>query len=157
MVFVNSMSDLFHARVPVAFVEQVFQVIAKTPQHTYQLLTKRARRLRRLAERLEWPPNLWMGVSVESEDQLDRIDDLRQVPAAVGFLSCEPLLGPLSGHNLQGIGWVIAGGESGPNHRPLKEEWVTDVRDICREAEVSFFFKLLCTKQKGTFAVGGAW
>ncbi|MGP9017704.1 DUF5131 family protein [Streptomyces sp. BR1] len=141
MVFVNSMSDLFHAKVPVAFVEQVFQVIAATPQHTYQLLTKRARRLRRLAERLEWPPNLWMGVSVESEDQLDRIDDLRQVPAAVRFLSCEPLLGPLSSLNLQGIGWVIAGGESGPNHRPLKEEWVTEIRDICREAEVPFFFK----------------
>ncbi|MEU7641301.1 DUF5131 family protein [Streptomyces sp. NPDC039016] len=141
MVFVNSMSDLFHAKVPMAFVEQVFQVIAETPQHTYQLLTKRARRLRRLAGRLDWPPNLWMGVSVESEDQLDRIDDLRQVPAAVRFLSCEPLLGPLSDLDLQGIGWVIAGGESGPNHRPLKEEWVTEVRDICREADVPFFFK----------------
>lgn len=141
MVFVNSMSDLFHAKVPVAFVEQVFQVIAETPQHTYQLLTKRARRLRRLAGRLEWPPNLWMGVSVESEDQLDRIDDLRQVPAAVRFLSCEPLLGPLSDLDLQGIGWVIAGGESGPNHRPLKEEWVTEIRDICRDAKVPFFFK----------------
>ncbi|MEU5951481.1 phage Gp37/Gp68 family protein [Streptomyces sp. NPDC047525] len=141
MVFVNSMSDLFHAKVPVAFVEQVFQVIAETPQHTYQLLTKRARRLRRLADRLEWPPNLWMGVSVESEDQFDRIDDLRQVPAAVRFLSCEPLLGPLSDLDLQGIGWVIAGGESGPNHRPLKEEWVTEIRDICRDAKVPFFFK----------------
>ncbi|MCX4613145.1 MULTISPECIES: DUF5131 family protein [Streptomyces] len=121
--------------------EQVFQVIAETPQRTYQLLTKRARRLRRLAEGLDWPPNLWMGVSVQSEDQFARIDDLRQVPAAVRFLSCEPLLGPLSGLNLQGIGWVIAGGESGPNHRPLKEEWVTEIRDICREAEVPFFFK----------------
>ncbi|WP_405547443.1 phage Gp37/Gp68 family protein [Streptomyces phaeochromogenes] len=141
MVFVNSMSDLFHAKVPVAFVEQVFQVIAETPQHTYQLLTKRARRLRRLADRLDWPPNLWMGVSVESQDQLDRIDDLRQVPAAVRFLSCEPLLGPLSDLDLQGIGWVIAGGESGLNHRLLKEEWVTGIRDICREADVPFFFK----------------
>lgn len=141
MVFVNSMSDLFHAKVPVAFVEQVFQVIAETPQHTYQLLTKRAKRLRRLADRLDWPPNLWMGVSVESQDQLDRIDDLRQVPAAVRFLSCEPLLGPLSDLDLQGIGWVIAGGESGLNHRPVKEEWVTGIRDTCREADVPFFFK----------------
>lgn len=141
MVFVNSMSDLFHAKVPVAFVEQVFQVIAETPEHTYQLLTKRARRLRRLADRLDWPPNLWMGVSVESQDQLDRIDDLRQVPAAVRFLSCEPLLGPLADLDLQDIGWVIAGGESGLNHRPVKEEWVTGIRDICREADVPFFFK----------------
>ncbi|MFJ9760724.1 DUF5131 family protein [Streptomyces sp. NPDC101149] len=141
MVFVNSMSDLFHAKVPVAFVEQVFQVVAETPQHTYQLLTKRARRLRRLADRLDWPPNLWMGVSVESQDQLDRIDDLRQVPAAVRFLSCEPLLGPLADLDLQDIGWVIAGGESGLNHRPVREEWVTGIRDICREADVPFFFK----------------
>ncbi|MFI6893695.1 DUF5131 family protein [Streptomyces sp. NPDC050256] len=141
MVFVNSMSDLFHAKVPIGFVRDVFQVIAETPQHTYQLLTKRALRLRRVADDLEWPANLWMGVSVESEAHVNRIDDLRRVPAAVRFLSCEPLLGPLPGVDLEGIGWVIAGGESGANHRPLKHEWVEALRDDCLAADVPFFFK----------------
>lgn len=113
MVFVNSMSDLFHARVPTAFEARVFAVMAATPQHTYQVLTKRATRLRRLAAGLRWPPNVWMGVSVESMDVAGRVDELRQVPAAVRFLSCEPLLGPLHGLDLDRIGWVIAGGESG--------------------------------------------
>lgn len=140
-VFVNSMSDLFHARVPLDFVRQVFQVIADTPQHTYQVLTKRARRLRQVAGRLEWPPNLWMGVSVESAKELARVEDLRQVPAAVRFLSCEPLIGPLDGLDVTGIDWVIAGGESGPRFRPLQEEWVTDIRDTCTDAGVAFFFK----------------
>ncbi|MEW2086097.1 phage Gp37/Gp68 family protein [Streptomyces sp. NPDC005283] len=141
VVFVNSMSDLFHARVPLDFVRQVFQVMADTPQHTYQVLTKRARRLRQVAPKLEWPANLWMGVSVETEAELARIDDLRRVPASVRFLSCEPLLGPLSGLDLDGIHWVIAGGESGPRHRPLDEAWVTEIRDICQDAGVAFFFK----------------
>jgi protein gp37 len=141
MVFVNSMSDLFHAKVPIDFVKQVFEVIAETPQHTYQLLTKRALRLRRVADQLDWPSNLWMGVSVESADQLNRIDELRQVPASVRFLSCEPLLGPLPGIDLSGIGWVIAGGESGPNHRPVQHEWVLAIRDACHSADVPFFFK----------------
>ncbi|MEU6340663.1 phage Gp37/Gp68 family protein [Streptomyces sp. NPDC046977] len=141
VVFVNSMSDLFHARVPLAFVQQVFQVMSSTPQHTYQVLTKRARRLRLLAPKLDWPANVWMGVSVESEAELSRVDDLRQVPAAVRFLSCEPLLGPLPGLNLDGIHWVIAGGESGPRHRALDESWATDIRDICQAASVPFFFK----------------
>lgn len=141
VVFVNSMSDLFHARVPLDFVRQVFKVMAETPQHTYQVLTKRARRLRQLAPKLDWPANVWMGVSVESEAELARVDDLRQVPAAVRFLSCEPLLGPLPGLDVQGIDWVIAGGESGPRHRPLDEAWVTDIRDLCQEADVAFFFK----------------
>jgi protein gp37 len=132
---------LFHAKVPVDFVRQVFQVITETPQHTYQLLTKRARRLRRVADQLIWPSNLWMGVSVENADHLDRVDDLRQVPAAVRFLSCEPLLGPLSGLCLDGIGWVIAGGESGPGHRPVREEWLTEIRDVCNDSHVPFFFK----------------
>ncbi|GGZ20117.1 DUF5131 family protein [Streptomyces nitrosporeus] len=140
-VFVNSMSDLFHARVPLAFVRQVFQVMAGTPQHTYQVLTKRARRLRQIAPKLDWPDNLWMGVSVESESELARVDDLCEVPAAVRFLSCEPLLGPLPGLKLDGIHWVIAGGESGPGHRPLDEDWVTGIRDICQDAGVAFFFK----------------
>ncbi|MFD4410216.1 DUF5131 family protein [Streptomyces sp. NPDC058466] len=141
VVFVNSMSDLFHARVPLGFVRQVFEVMADTPQHTYQVLTKRARRLRQLAPKLDWPSNVWVGVSVESQAELARVDDLRQVPAAVRFLSCEPLLGPLGGLNLDRIDWVIAGGESGPRHRPLEEAWVTDIRDACQEAGVAFFFK----------------
>ncbi|MFJ9188492.1 DUF5131 family protein [Streptomyces anulatus] len=141
VVFVNSMSDLFHARVPLGFVRQVFKVMAETPQHTYQVLTKRARRLRQIAPKLDWPANLWMGVSVESEAELPRIDDLRQVPAAVRFLSCEPLLGPLPGLDLDGIHWVIAGGESGPNHRILDQTWVTQIRDTCQTADVAFFFK----------------
>jgi protein gp37 len=140
-VFVNSMSDLFHARVPLEYVRQVFEVMADTPQHTYQVLTKRARRLRQVAGRLEWPDNLWMGVSVESAKELPRVDDLRQVPAAVRFLSCEPLLGPLDGLELSGIDWVIAGGESGRGHRPLDEAWVAQIRDICQQAGVAFFFK----------------
>ncbi|MFI1621830.1 DUF5131 family protein [Streptomyces lydicus] len=140
-VFVNSMSDLFHARVPLDFVRRVFAVMADTPQHTYQVLTKRARRLRQVSDRLEWPSNLWMGVSVETSKELARVDDLRRVPAAVRFLSCEPLLGPLEGLDLGGIDWVIAGGESGPRHRPLDESWVTGIRDACVEAQVAFFFK----------------
>lgn len=141
LVFVNSMSDLFHARVPVAFIQDVLAVMAATPQHTYQVLTKRARRLRRISDRLEIPPNAWIGVSVESADQLDRVEDLRGVDAAVRFLSCEPLLGPLTGLDLSGIHWVIAGGESGPRHRPVEREWIEEIRDACALASVPFFFK----------------
>ncbi|MFF5126532.1 DUF5131 family protein [Streptomyces syringium] len=141
MVFVNSMSDLFHARVPLPFVRDVFAVMTETPQHTYQVLTKRSRRLRRIADRLEWPQNLWMGVSVENAEQLSRADDLRAVPAAVRFLSLEPLLGPLTGLELDGMGWVIVGGESGPGHRPMEPAWVIEIRDACRDAGVPFFFK----------------
>lgn len=140
-IFVNSMSDLFHAKVPVEFVRDVFTVVAETPQHTYQVLTKRARRLRRLAGHLPWPPNLWMGVSVESSAQLDRVDDLRAVPAAVRFLSCEPLIGPLDGLDLAEIHWVIAGGESGPGARPVEPAWLRAVRDTATSAGVPFFFK----------------
>ena len=140
-VFVNSMSDLFHARVPVAFIRQVFDVMAATPQHTYQVLTKRARRLRRVSASLTWPDNVWMGVSVEDQQVVDRITDLQQVPAAVRFLSCEPLLGPLPGLSLDGIGWVIAGGESGPNARPMDPAWAEDLRDQCAQAQVPLFFK----------------
>jgi protein gp37 len=141
VVFVNSMSDLFHARVPLDFVRQVFEVMAATPQHTYQVLTKRAARLRKVADQLDWPDNVWMGVSVENSDVLNRIDDLRGVPAAVRFLSCEPLLGPLDDINLAGIHWVIAGGESGSGHRPLDPEWVINLRDACQSARLPFFFK----------------
>jgi protein gp37 len=141
LVFVNSMSDLFHAKVPVAFIRDVFAVMADTPQHTYQVLTKRARRLRRLVDRLDFPPNVWIGVSVESQEHLIRVDDLRAVPAAVRFLSCEPLLGPLADLNLNGIGWVIVGGESGPGHRPVDSAWVEGIQQSCAHAEVPFFFK----------------
>lgn len=141
MVFVNSMSDLFHARVPVAFIQDVFAVMAATPRHTYQVLTKRSTRLRRLADRLDWPANVWMGVSIEDEEHVGRADDLRQVPAAVRFLSCEPLLGPLPGLKLDGIDWVIAGGESGPEHRPVDEAWIIELRDACTDVGIAFFFK----------------
>jgi protein gp37 len=141
VVFVNSMSDLFHAKVPLDFVRRVFDVIADTPQHTYQVLTKRASRLPRIADKLDWPSNLWLGVSVENEDHLSRVDHLRQVPAAVRFLSCEPLIGSLASLNLDGIDWVITGGESGPNARPLDPDWVREIRDLCGSADVPFFHK----------------
>jgi protein gp37 len=141
LVFVDSMSDLFHARVPRKFVREVFDVMADTPQHTYQILTKRSRRLRHLAPELAWPPNVWMGVSVETPDQLHRVEDLRTVPAAVRFLSCEPLLAPLGEVDLAGIGWVIAGGESGRGYRRVSADWVRQLRDACQRQSVPFFFK----------------
>jgi protein gp37 len=141
LVFVNSMSDLFHARVPLSFVRQVFEVIADTPQHTYQVLTKRSSRMPRIADKLDWPPNLWIGVSVEDASAMSRVDDLRAAPARVRFLSCEPLLGPLPGLDLSGIGWVIAGGESGAGHRPVHPAWVAAIRDLCEAQNVPFFFK----------------
>jgi len=141
LVFVNSMSDLFHARVSVDFVQRVFGVMAATPRHTYQVLTKRATRLERLASRLPWPENVWIGVSVENAAQLARIAALRNVPAAVRFVSAEPLLGPLAGVDLSGLDWLIAGGESGPHARPVQAEWLRDLRDACRNAGVAFFFK----------------
>src|SRR5262249_28953735 len=138
LVFVNSMSDLFHARVPIAFIRMVFAGMAETPRHTYQLLTKRSVRLRRVAESLDWPTNVWMGVSVEDIATVKRIADLQQVPAAVRFLSCEPLLERLGKIDLDGIGWVIAGGESGPRHRPLDLDWVRELRDQCVCAGIPF-------------------
>jgi len=140
-VFVNSMSDLFHARVPLGFVRDVFAVMADTPQHTYQVLTKRSPRLPKVAGKLDWPPNLWMGVSVENAAQLKRIGHLRAVPAAIRFLSLEPLIGPLGTLDLDGIGWVIAGGESGRKARPMHPAWVRSIRDQCSTAGVPFFFK----------------
>ncbi len=141
LIFVNSMSDLFHEDVPIEFIGQVFDVIRETPQHTYQILTKRAQRLSRVASELNWPSNLWMGVSVESRRYTFRIDQLRKVPAAVRFLSAEPLLGPLGDFDLDGIHWVIAGGESGAIARPLEHKWVAELRDTCTSANVAFFFK----------------
>jgi protein gp37 len=160
LVFVNSMSDLFHAKVPVAFIRRAFDVMTNTPQHTYQVLTKRSMRMRRMADQLNWPPNLWIGVSVENGDTLKRVDDLRVVPAAVRFLSCEPLLGPLSALQLDGIGWVIAGGESGPRHRPMDAGWVREIRDLCISSNVPFFFKQWggrTPKQGGRTLDGRTW
>jgi protein gp37 len=140
-IFVNSMSDLFHARVPLSFQRDVFQVMAETPQHTYQVLTKRSRQLRLRAESLPWPANVWMGVSVESRKYLYRLDDLREVPAAVRFVSFEPLLGPLGHINIGGIHWVITGGESGPGSRPIDSDWVRAIRDACQADGAAFFHK----------------
>lgn len=140
LVFVNSMSDLFHARVPTSFVVEVFKVMTETPQHTYQVLTKRPTRLARIADLLPWPSNVWMGVSIESQDTAGRCDILREIPAAVRFVSAEPLLGPIE-LDLVGIDWLIAGGESGPNHRPVRDEWVSSLRDQCQRSGTAFFFK----------------
>ncbi len=141
VVFVNSMSDLFHARVPLSYVRSVFSVMAETPRHTYQVLTKRAARLAKLAPKLDWPDNVWMGVSVEDEDHTQRISALRSVPAAVRFVSAEPLLGPLDHLDLSGIHWLIAGGESGPGARPLETQWLRSLRRQCQNSGTAFFFK----------------
>ena len=140
-VFVNSMSDLFHEAVPDEFIHRVFEVMEQSPQHIFQILTKRAERLAELAPQLNWPSNVWQGVSVENQDYVWRIELLRQVHVSVRFLSVEPLLGPISHLALEGISWVIVGGESGPHHRPIDPAWVRDIRDQCRKARVPFFFK----------------
>jgi protein gp37 len=139
-IFVNSMSDLFHEKMPISFLKQVFETMAACPQHTFQVLTKRHERMLELAALLNWTDNIWIGVSVENQNYVHRIDYLRQVPAKVRFLSCEPLLGPLE-LDLKGIHWVITGGESGIKHRPIEENWVRSIRDQCKEAKVAFFHK----------------
>ena len=141
VVFVNSMSDLFHPEVSFEFIEKVFAVMNKTPQHTYQVLTKRAERLFEVHHKLNWTNNIWMGVSVENEKVLDRIDYLRETNAAIKFLSCEPLIGPLKNMNLTNINWAIVGGESGRKARAIKETWVWDIHAQCKQAGVAFFFK----------------
>lgn len=141
MIFVNSMSDLFHQDVPLDFIQQVFAVMREAHWHTFQVLTKRAERLSALDADLDWPANVWMGVSVENSDYTGRIDYLRQTRADVKFLSLEPLLGPLPGLDLHQIDWVIVGGESGPGARPMDRAWVTDIRDQCLAAHIPFFFK----------------
>ena len=141
LVFVNSMSDLFHEKVPLAFIQSIFKTMNETPQHTYQVLTKRAERLEELSSQLNWTPNIWMGVSVENSDYAWRIDHLRRSHAAVKFLSLEPLLGPLDDLKLDYIDWAIAGGESGPGARSMEEEWVRSIRDQCSDSGVAFHFK----------------
>lgn len=141
MVFVNSMSDLFHKDISVEFIRKVFRVMNDCPHLIFQVLTKRADRLAEVWDKLQWTENIWMGVSVESELVTHRIESLCQVPAAVRFLSCEPLIGPLSKLDLNGIDWVIVGGESGVRPRPMQPEWVTEIRDRCLKHDVAFFFK----------------
>lgn len=141
MVFANSMSDLFHKKVPYAFIEKVFHTMNKARWHCFQVLTKRSDRLSKISTRLDWTSNIWMGVTVENSDYKNRIMDLHATPAAVKFLSLEPLLGPMINIPLKGIDWVIVGGESGPRARKMKKEWVAEVRDQCISANVPFFFK----------------
>jgi len=141
MVFVNSMSDLFHKEVPLEFIQNVFRVMNDCPHLIFQVLTKRADRLEAVWTKLAWSPNIWMGVSIENEAVKFRIDSLRKVPASVRFLSCEPLIGPLAKLSLRGIDWVIVGGESGIHPRPMHEDWVLDIREQCERHAVAFFFK----------------
>lgn len=140
-IFVNSMSDLFHRDVPTEYIRRVFKVMNSASHHRYQVLTKRSQRLARLSPQLPWQPHVWMGVSVESHAYTFRIDHLRQTQAHIKFLSLEPLLGPLTNLDLAGVHWVIVGGESGPHARPMKPEWVLNIRDQCLAANVPFFFK----------------
>lgn len=141
VIFVNSMSDLFHEQIPEDFIGDVFDVMRRADWHIFQILTKRHERLEELAPRLEWPTNVWMGVSIENRRFVHRADALRTVPSAVRFISAEPLLGPLEGLDLAGIDWLISGGESGPRHRPVHAEWLRELRDRCQAEGVAYFFK----------------
>ena len=160
VIFVNSMSDLFHKDVPVNFIQQVFDVMRRANWHRFQVLTKRSDRLLELSPQIDWPENVWMGVSVENADYTFRIDHLRQTGGRIKFLSLEPLLGPLQDLDLSGIDWVIVGGESGPRARPIAEEWVIDIRDQCRIVKVPFFFKQwggMKRKKAGRVLQGRTW
>jgi protein gp37 len=148
MIFVNSMSDLFHPRVPISFISEVFQVMNSAHWHIFQLLTKRSERLERLSEKLNWSKNIWIGTSVENSDYIYRIEHLIKVDAHIRFISIEPLLGPIVHLPVSGIDWVIVGGESGPKAREIKSEWVRFIRDICLKNEIPFFFKQWGGKQK---------
>jgi protein gp37 len=159
-IFVNSMSDLFHVDVPERFLVECFDTMRQAHWHTFQVLTKRPERAAELADRLPWPANVWMGASVENADYYWRIDELRTIPAAVRFLSVEPLLGPVDDIPLAGIHWVIAGGESGPRCRPMQAMWVATLRDRCRDAGVAFFFKQwggVNKKRTGRMLEGRTW
>ena len=159
-IFVNSMSDLFHESVPFEYVERVFDVMKRAHWHRFQVLTKRAERLLEFNDQIQWAPNIWMGVSVENQDYVSRIDCLRDTNAFVKFLSLEPLLGPLHDLDLSNIDWVIAGGESGPGARPMSSEWVTDIRDQCLSQKTAFFFKQwggVQKKKAGRLLDGKIW
>ena len=140
-IFVNSMSDLFHPEVPASYIKKCFRVMEQASQHTFQILTKRPERAAKMSTKLTWAPNIWMGTSIENQDYVSRARLLAKVPAAIRFLSIEPLLGPVEGLPLDKIRWVIVGGESGPGARPMKEEWVLQIKDACEKANVFFFFK----------------
>lgn len=148
IVFVNSMSDLFHKDIPLDFIKQVFNVMNENSNHIFQVLTKRAERLFEIHEELKWTNNIWMGVSIEDENVIDRIDFLRKTNAKVKFLSCEPLIGPLNHLDLTNIDWVIVGGESGRNPRPMKLDWAVDIQEQCEKNRVAFFFKQWGGKNK---------
>ena len=159
-IFVNSMSDLFHEAIPEEYIRRVFEVMGQADWHVFQVLTKRAKRLAEIASRLPWPPNVWQGVSVENSRYISRVRLLQTVPAAVRFLSLEPLLGPMPTLPLRGIEWVIVGGESGPKHRPVDPAWVTEIRDQCVQKGVPFFFKQWggrTPKTGGRFLEGRVW
>jgi len=141
IVFVNSMSDLFHERIPLQYIQKVFEVMNQTPQHTYQILTKRPELVVKYNNQLNWTANIWMGVSVEDEKVIERIELLKNTGAQIKFLSIEPLIGPLVNLNLNGIHWAIVGGESGLKARPMQKDWVVDVREQCIAQKVKFFFK----------------
>jgi protein gp37 len=141
LIFVNSMSDLFHEHVPDDFIRRVFDTMAKSPQHIFQILTKRSSRLVNIASSLTWTPNIWIGVTVEDGNYLYRINDLVRVPAKIRFLSCEPLIGPIAYLPLDGVQWVIVGGESGPGARPMERDWVDEIQLQCERAQIPFFFK----------------
>ena len=160
VVFVNSMSDLFHEAVPVEFILQVFDIMRQASWHTFQVLTKRSQRLADLDKEIRWSGNIWMGVSVENDNYQYRIDDLKKTKAPIKFLSLEPLLGPLPNLDLQEINWVIAGGESGPGARPIKEDWVIDIKERCLAVGVPFFFKQwggFNKKRNGRLLQGHTW
>jgi protein gp37 len=160
MIFVNSMSDLFHEKVPLSFVHQVFDTMRKASWHTFQVLTKRSEKLLELNDSINWPENVWMGVSVENDDYVYRIDHLRQTNAVVKFLSQEPLLGPITNMELTNIDWVIVGGESGPNARPIKKEWVVSIHEQCISTHTPFFFKQwggVNKKANGRLLEGRTW
>lgn len=160
MIFVNSMSDLFHKSVPDEFIFQVFETMNKAHWHTFQVLTKRPERVAHLNEKLKWTPNIWMGTSIEHSKYFTRIDALRKTDAYVKFLSCEPLLGSLAYMNVDDISWVIVGGESGPKSRPMDAEWVHEIHELCTEASVPFFFKQWGGKNKkaaGRILKGQTW
>ena len=160
LIFVNSMSDLFHESVPVWFIESVFEVMNRASQHTFQILTKRPTRVVELNEKIIWSPNVWFGVSIESERWIERLDLLKNLGAHTKFLSLEPLLGPLPGIELEGVDWVIVGGESGPKARPIKAEWVREIRDNCVNSNVPFFFKQwggVFKKQTGRLLDNRTW
>ena len=159
-IFVNSMSDLFHQKVSTKFIQKIFEVMRQTPQHQYQILTKRSGRLAKLNGKLDWPQNVYMGVTVEETKYSFRIDHLRQTSAVVKFLSLEPLLGPMPQLNLDGIDWIIVGGESGPGARPIAYEWPANIRDQCIEANIPFFFKQwggVNKKKAGRLLDGQLW